>query len=276
MILNLLMACVLDRTGQSATDQMHQELKDHDHQIDELSDITTDASRRISQMEEVTRTLGRDQLDRLETMDALRTEVAALRGTVDEIQHDYTANREAGTTFQTDTDARILYLEARVASLEQKLGIKPPPPGSDVASNTSPEGGTSNTLTPPAPAAPSTPDEIFTLIQKNIEDGQTQAARVVAQDFITQNPKSERVSEAYYRIAQAWQKEGQFKDAAAAYQLVVDKYKDSPWAPWAMLRQGECFESLGRKDAAKVFWEDLVRLYPKSKPAKEAKAKLAK
>ena len=50
----------------------------------------------------------------------------------------------------------------------------------------------------------------------------------------------------------------------------------STWAPWSMLRQGECFESMGKKDEAKLFWQDVVRKYPKSKAAKEAKGRLGK
>jgi TolA-binding protein len=60
------------------------------------------------------------------------------------------------------------------------------------------------------------------------------------------------------------------------FQEVIDKHKSSPWAAYAMLRQGECFEAQGQKDNARLFYEDVVRLYPKSKAAKEAKAKLGK
>ena len=111
---------------------------------------------------------------------------------------------------------------------------------------------------------------------ENMESGNPAVARALIQQFMAENPKSDRISEAQYRLAQTWQKEGDFKDAAAAYQVVVDKWPDSAFAPWAMLRQGECFASLGRKDAAKIFWEDLIKKYPKSKAAKEAKTLLGK
>ncbi|MEY3210155.1 MAG: hypothetical protein RIT28_636 [Pseudomonadota bacterium] len=41
-----------------------------------------------------------------------------------------------------------------------------------------------------------------------------------------------------------------------------------------MVRQGECFKAMGNNDAAKLFWEDVVAKYPKSKAAKEAKTLL--
>jgi TolA-binding protein len=58
--------------------------------------------------------------------------------------------------------------------------------------------------------------------------------------------------------------------------VVVDKAPNSTWAPWSVLRQGECFDAIGDHDGAKVFYGDVVRLYPKSKAAKEAKGHLGK
>ena len=39
-----------------------------------------------------------------------------------------------------------------------------------------------------------------------------------------------------------------------------------------MLRQGECFEGLGQRDNASLFYDDVIRLFPRSKAAREAKA----
>jgi TolA-binding protein len=43
-----------------------------------------------------------------------------------------------------------------------------------------------------------------------------------------------------------------------------------------MLRQGECFDAQGQKENARLFYEDVVRLYPKTKAADDAKKKLKK
>ena len=42
----------------------------------------------------------------------------------------------------------------------------------------------------------------------------------------------------------------------------------------AMLRQGECFEAQDQPENARLFYEDVVRLWPKSKAAKEARKKM--
>jgi tol-pal system protein YbgF len=291
----LLSACVLDRTGQSATDQMHRELADHDRRVQELEVVSEDMSRRVGQMEEVTRARGQEEILKMETMEQLRQEVARIRGDFEVLQHEYGTYEQAGIGYQQDSEYRMIYLESRVGGLEKSLGMKTPaPPARDPSTGAilaTPE-APANTgavadanANPPAPDAsagaadaggPKTPEEFFTLIEKSIAEGNGGVARAIAKRFITENPKDARVPEAQYRVAESWQNEADYKSAAAAFQVVVDKYPDSTWAPWSMLRQGECFDALGRKEDAKLFWSDVVQKYPKSKAAKEAKSHLGK
>ena len=87
--------------------------------------------------------------------------------------------------------------------------------------------------------------------------------------------KSDRVAEALYRVAESYQNESDFANGAQAFQAVIDTAPTSSWAPWSMLRQGECMESLGKHDAARLFWQGTADKYPKSKAAKEAKGHLS-
>ncbi|MDP2312824.1 MAG: tetratricopeptide repeat protein [Pseudomonadota bacterium] len=290
ILVPLLVACVIDRTGQSATDQMHRELADHGRRVRELEVVSEDMSRRVGQMEEVTRARGQEEILKMETMEQLRQEVAHIRGDFEVLQHDYGTYEQAGVGFQQDSDFRMSYTESRVAALEKSLGMKTPPApvrdpstgavtGADPLATVDPSGtptGTPTVTPTPEPPVTSTPEEIFALIGKNLEEGNGGVARAVAKRFIQDNPKSDRVAEAYYRIAESWQNEADYKTAAAAFQLVADKYPESTWAPWSVLRVGECFAALGDKATAKLFWADVIQRYPKSKAAKEAKAQQGK
>lgn len=274
--------CVLDRTGKSAPEAMRVEMADHARRVAELEAVSEDLSARLAQLEEVTRARGQEEILKMETMEQLRQEVARLRGDLEVLQHDYSTYEAAGIGFQEDSDYRMAYAEQRVAALEKTLGLKapaPPPRGGAVAeSPPGPDGGGTAT-TPPAevtPSAPTTPEEVFALITSHLQAGNGAAARAVANKFIADNPKGDRVAEAYYRIAESYQNESDWQSAAAAFQVVVDRYPDSSWAPWSLLRQGECFEALGKKDAAKLFWQGVIDKYPKSKAAKEAKARLGR
>lgn len=277
----LLGGCVLDRTGKSAPEAMRLEMADHARRVAELEAVSEDLSARLAQLEEVTRARGQEEILKMETMEQLRQEVARLRGDLELLQHDYTTYEAAGIGFQEDSDYRMAYAEQRVAALEKTLGLKPPAPparGGAVA-ETPPTPDAGGGTTPPpevAPTAPSTPEEIFALITNHLQAGNGAAARAVANKFIAENPKGDRVAEAYYRIAESYQNESDWQSAAAAFQVVVDRYPDSSWAPWSLLRQGECFEALGKKDAARLFWQGVIDKYPKSKAAKEAKARLGR
>lgn len=275
-------ACVLDRTGKSAPEAMRLEMADHARRVAELEAVSEDLSARLAQLEEVTRARGQEEILKMETMEQLRQEVARLRGDLEVLQHDYTTYEAAGIGFQEDSDYRMAYAEQRVAALEKSLGLKPPAPpprgGAVAEAPPTPDGGGAVTAPPPeaTPTTPATPEEVFALITAHLQAGKGAAARAVANKFVAENPKSDRVAEAYYRIAESYQNESDWQSAAAAFQVVVDRYPDSSWAPWSLLRQGECFEALGKKDAAKLFWQGVIDKYPKSKAAKEAKARLGK
>lgn len=277
----LLLACVIDRTGQSATDQMRKELADHGRRLRELEVVSEDMSRRVGQLEEVTRARGQEEILKMETMEQLRAEVAHIRGDFEVLQHEYGDYESAGIGFQQDTDYRMVYLETRVQGLEKSLGVKAPaPPTRDPSTGTitAPPPTSATVTTPDAvdTGAAKTPEEYFALIEKNLAEGNGGVARAVAKRFIDAEPKNDRVAEAYYRIAESWQNEGNFQEAAAAFKTVVDRYAQSTWAPWSILRIGECFASLDQKDTAKLFWQDVIQKYPKSKAAKEAKTLLGK
>lgn len=291
----LLVGCVLDRTGQSATSKYERELSDHQSRVRDLESLGEDVGRRVAQLEEVTRARGQEDILKMETVEELRGEVAKMRGEFETLDHDYRTYETASLGAQTDVDARLLYLETRVGAVEKTLGLKPPPrPGMEslgavpeaggTGGGTPPktDGGTNPTTDPttdptvgtsPEAGSPTTAEEYFGLIQQNLEAGNGAAARAVAKRFVDENPKSDRVGEAYYRIAESFQNEVQFKQAAAAFQDVLDKAPQSTWASWALLRQGECFEGLGRPKDAAIFYCDVLKKYPKSKAAKEAKAK---
>ncbi len=283
----LLSACVLDRTGQSATSVYQRELDGQQERVRELESMGEGVGRRVAQLEEVTRARGQEDILKMETVDDLRGEVAKMRGEYEVIDHDYRTFEMAALGTQNDVDSRLLYLEQRVAAVERALGIRPPPrsDAGDVAAavgaapsaggapegaGAAPDGATAGAAAEP-PAL--TPEEYFGLITENLEAGNAAAARAVAKRFIAGNPKHDRAGEAYYRIAESFQNEGEFKQAAGAFQEVLDKAPTSTWASWSLLRQGECFEGLGRGADAKIFYCDVLKKYPKSKAAKEAKAK---
>ncbi len=97
------------------------------------------------------------------------------------------------------------------------------------------------------------------------------------QRFIRDNPDSDRALEARYLVAQCLFELGRYKGAITTWQKVIEQDEAGSWAPKSMFMQGLSFEELGTTEdleAARVFFAELVRLYPDSPDSERAKVKL--
>jgi len=282
--------CVLDRTGQSASETWHREMLLQRTRTDNLEAQFSDLEGRVDQLEELTRARGQDEIMRMETLDQLRTEVANLRGDMEVLNHDVGAKVDDSQARARDAAFRLQWLEDRTNQVEKSLGLKPtPPPVVDTDTETTDggavpaDGGSdSGQATPPAdggavteePQAVTEPAAMIKLAEEHLAAGRNKAAEAVLKRFIDLHPDDPKVAEVKYRYAEAAFNDKQYQAAVLRFQEVIDTYKDSPWAPWAMLRQGECFDQQGQKENAKLFYEDVVRIWPKSKAAKEARTRM--
>jgi len=293
MLLSILLlgGCVWDRTGQSATEAWRREMAIQSTRTQTLQAAVEDALTRVEQLEEVTRARGQDEIMRMETVDQLRLEVARLRGDLEVLQHEAGLSTESSDLFRDDAEFRIEWLEARAVALEEALGLEPPdPPERDVEEDTGlPEDGVAEpedgqddpeasgdgegSEDEPGDEA-STPEQKLDLANEHLQEGRYLAARAIYQRLLAAADESlaERSSELRYHLAETWYRTGEYQAGILAYQDVVDHHGGSAEAPWAMLRQGECFEALGQRDNALLFYDDVIRLFPRSKAAREAKA----
>jgi len=298
----LLSGCVLDRTGQSSTANFQRQIQEHAAKLETINSALDKADARIGQLEELTRARGQDEIQKMETIDQLRDEVGRLRGDLEVLNHDWESGKSAREASANDEQYRLAWLESRADALEKSLGLKTPPPPTGLGANGAGGAGTTaavdqatanaggqqgavgttpvGTGTTPAANPVDTqeldPDAMLALAADHLAGGREEAAEAVLTRFLKEYPDNARVDEAKYRLAEARFNAKNYPAAVIAFQRVIDEHKDSPWAAWAMLRQGECFEKQGQKENARLFYEDTLRLYPKSKAAKEAKTKLGK
>lgn len=268
----------------------------------EIQSGFTAASQRAQLAEEAVQELT-DRLDALdealragggadaEALAAVQAEVAALRGSAEEATFAVQQVRADLDQYRIDQERRVLHAEARLAQVEQLLGVAPPPvPDLGVGTPTAPATTppttgpatpptTSPDTAPPPTAPPATPpadaqtfDGRLSLAEQRMREGQQAAARAILEAAVQAQPNHARVAEAHYRIAETWFNEGAFRDAVRAFRVVTDRYEKSAWAPWAMLRIGESFDGLGRGDAADTFYDAVLRNFPNSDAASEAKS----
>lgn len=284
LLTGCLSGCVMDRTGQSSTEAYRRELATQAARIDTLNAAADKADARLSQLEELTRARGQDEIMKMENLDQLRQEVSNLRGDLEILSHNYDQGSKDGVAQNADAQYRIAWLETRAEQLERSMGLKTPPPPAATAATAATAAGTppdASTAQPEPPAtpeveAPSDPASLLKLAEDHLAGGREEAAEAVLKRLLKEFPNDPLVPEARYRIGEAKFNAKDYPAAVLAFQAVIDAHRDSPWASWAMLRQGECFEAQGQAKNAKLFYDDTIRLYPKSKAAKEAKEKLGK
>jgi tol-pal system protein YbgF len=292
----MMLACILDRTGQSAPEQMRRELVDHRARIQNLEHQFIQVEGRVNQLEERSRSQGQTELVKMEVIDELRLEMGRLRGEVEVVSHSVGTGAQDLMGRAEDAAYRLAWIESRADQLENALGLKPtdPPPVAPALTNTSStwDGeqapneakttptkptGKSPRVVPPGDVVrepPLEPNKLIESAKTQLENDNPGGAEAMLNRFLELYPNHARVGEATYRRAEASMKAKQYKNAILRFQSVIDQFKSSSWAPWAMLRQGECFEEQDQQDNAKVFFSEVVRLYPRSRAAATAKKKL--
>lgn len=247
----------------------------------------------VSQLKQESTVIKQQSAGSYSEMTQYREEVASLNGKIDELQYDYRTSKK-----RLDMEDSLLVrkaddLENRIARIEQYLGIEstgkdkssvpkvlPPPPSSSTSSHSS--GSTSAQPKEEAPVAtqgavsPATGEALLSegLIKMKKED--FAGARESFNAFMTGNPKSPKVADAQFFLAETYYNEKWYEKAILEYQTVIARYTKSPKRPAALYKQGLSFAKIGDEANAKARYKDVVNLYPQSPEAKLAQKNLDK
>ena len=210
-----------------------------------------------------------------------REEVSTLKGNIEELRHDYSVSRKRFDVEDSLLVRKSDALEARLARIEQYLGLtEEPTTGQTPKVAAVPDGATGKTPAAPSakaetPAAPAATgeallDEGLAKLKKSDNAG----ARNSFTAFMTTNPKSPKVADAQFYIAESYFIEKWYEKAILEYQVVIAKYTKSARRPAALYKQALSFEHIGDAANAKARFKDVVSVYPKSPEAALAKKKL--
>ena len=277
-----LTACVWDRTGQSMTTALRRQVQNNSVELEQIQVKVQNINARIAQLEEVTRSRGRDEILKMENMDDLRTELANLRNDVEMMGYASQKQEQSFVALTEDSAFRLEMLEERADTLERELGIagskpktkKEEKPNSSSTKEENPQQTEDSPEEPPEEVP--TAQDLLTKAKDHLSAGREIAAEVALRKHFSLYPKDKTRLEALYRYAEASFNQKKYQEAATRFQDVLNVNSTSPFAAWSLFRQGECFAELGDEESAKAFYEDVITDYPKSKAAKEAKKKLAK
>ena len=143
--------------------------------------------------------------------------------------------------------------------------------------------------TAPADSAPSTPaavpaappsrdteaDRVFAAALAKLRGGDDGQAALEFTDFVVQYPAHPQVAAAQNHIGEAYYRQRDYRQAMAEFQKTVDGYTQAAQVSEALLKIGLCQRALGDAARAKASWEQVVKQFPKSDAARQARTLLA-
>jgi tol-pal system protein YbgF len=127
-----------------------------------------------------------------------------------------------------------------------------------------------------APPVPETADGIFAEAMKRYDAKQWLDARRLFDAFINRFGADGRASKAQYLIGESYLAEAKYANAIGAFTKVIDNFPKSEIVPDAMFRNGQAFRALKYCGDARIYFQELLRRYPKTEWKKDASDELKK
>lgn len=185
-------------------------------------------------------------------LDALKGEIAKLRGQVEVLVNLAEQNEKRQKDLYLDIDTRLRKLE-RPAEGTASSGDRPPAEASVSAAET----------------------KSYEAALNQFKLGNYPLAISTFQGFLVTYPQSKLAPSAQYWIGNAYYAQRDFKNAIAAQQRVVAQWPDDPKAPDALLNIASSQEAAGDRRGAQKSLETLLQRYPSSQAAASAKQRMA-
>lgn len=229
-----------------------------------------ETSDRIAKLEESVRNIGVVEL--LRQIDALNTEIAQLRGSLEVLANQNEQIQKRQRDFYLDLDSRLRRLEGGAAPAAGGAAVPP------AAAQGAPAAAAD-----PAPAAAKPPtkeeqarevksyDAASNLFRRNDFASASEAFRAFLKDF----PQSTLAPNATYWIGICQANLKDYKGALATQEALIARYPQSPKAPDALLAIAAVQAEQGDAGSARNTLEDIIARYPGSEAAGKARTRLA-
>src|SRR3954465_3475710 len=133
-----------------------------------------------------------------------------------------------------------------------------------------------NLQAPPQPAAQQAPpaDVLYQNALRDMTANKLQLTDQEFRDFLKFYPDNELAGNAQYYIADIEYRQGNFQQAVADYNKVLDQYPGGNKAAASQLKKGYALLELGQRDAGIRELNSLVARYPKTSEAAQAQQRL--
>lgn len=224
---------------------------------------------RVASQEQTQRSQGLDVLSQIE---AVKGDLAKLRGQLEEQAHAIETTQKRQRDLYVDLDSRMRLLEQRAVPAPAAEEEVKPGKGKKQSGKTVPVAVSPVVSAPDDPVAEGKAYEAaFNLFKA----GNYQGALTAFRQFIQAYPQSPLVPSSQYWIGNSHFNLKDFKSAIASQQTLISQYPKSPKVPDAMLNIATCEQNMGDSEAARKSLEELVEKYPLSDAGEKAKKRLA-
>ncbi|MDR2240721.1 MAG: tol-pal system protein YbgF [Zoogloeaceae bacterium] len=219
-------------------------LFDDDEARKRIDDLRTETNARLRDLEAASR----GQLALANEIEALKAEVARLRGQIEVLTNELESTQKRQKDFYIDLDERLRKLE--------------------------PQTGAENSDARPA-ADPAAETRDYEAALNLFKAGKHKDALAAFLAFINAYPSSAFLPSAHYWAGSAHYQLGEYKKAIDLFTKLAATWPDDAKAPDALLGQANCQQESGDAKGAKKTLETLVAEYPASAAATVAKQRLA-
>lgn len=240
--------------------------------------MTKEEGRELKQqIDDVKNLTAKNEVHAAELAQQLDEQLKRLRTVVDEATKVVTRNSaDVGLQVQQQ-EAQLAQLTGRIDDLQHAQdALTKQFQDYRASSDTKLEQITNAETAAKKPPLPDTPDALYAEASKRLQDSQWQEARRLFEAFVNRYPNDKRAARAQYDIGEAYAGEKRYANAIGAYTKVVDNFPKSDVVPDAMYKNGLAFYALKYCGDAKVYFQELLKRYPKTTWKREANQQLHK
>jgi len=194
----------------------------------------------------------------------LRENIQQLRGQVESLKKDFTANSKKD-------DQRFDSILLKINFIENFLEIGNKNNSSDASDKI---GKSTGVLAAKDPSKKQDKEKAYSAAYQIFKEGNYDKARTEFQNFLANYPDNEYSDNAQFWVGECYFFEKKYEAAILEYEKVTKNYPNGNKVPYALLKQGLSFLKLGDKTSAKLLLQEVIKNYPNTNQARIARSSL--
>lgn len=250
---------------------------------------------RLAALEQQLSAMRSGNLDLLNQISELRSEVQAQRAQIEELQQKLEQQAQSGRSQYLDLDSRLERLESGAAAAPASAAPAATAPASSPATGATPSATARPAATQAAPVQPATnyqetPPRVYgdaatlgtgvdernaySAAFETLKAGRYADAARMFQAFLDRHPAGTYAPNAMYWLGESYYVTQNYALAQEQFQGLLDRYPTHDKAAGALLKVGLCQQGLRQLDAAEASYNQVLGRYPGTEAARVADDRL--